>query len=808
MDVRDELARITGLGYKVFPIVRKAKKPLTTNGLKDATTDMAVVDRWLGTHGDCNWAVAIPEEVVVVDVDTLDGGDANKWPRDQEQAASLMDCGAITLTPRLGRHLWFRQPKPGMWRNTAGKLAPKVDTRAEGGYVLIPPSGTRDGQYSWVEGMELDKPPEGLPYPPDWLVTKLNENPGRAPAKSSSDKSSLMPPAECILTFTKSTEVFVNTSGYWHRFALETLVRSGGQYSHTIDDVVYFTRPGRDPRDNYSAKWNHPAARHGVSISDGVRLGYPRLTVFTGNWPPFEAEQSYSSYDIIRLLTKDKAEWESIRRDMVTDHQAYWASVDPGNFMELAGAEHPPECKPHAEEEVSIDKVFVNPGDDLPNSFPAEFLETISGHKNSVISRVIEEIRKSEWMQQPLFRISGALALMATITGRKVTTKCGLLPNSYFLNVAPTGEGKDTARKVISKILYETEPVPRTLSLDGGALDVDAHELMLSQQTAMNLPHSDTATLRALEENPNRLAMVDEIGAILATAKKSPTSLIHRQLILLTGIFTHGRGPYSPPRYADSTKNFMVDTPCLSLFGFTVERSLGEAIDSAAVEGGLIPRCLMFRGLDEAPTCTGESGEINRELIEDIRKWRNWSPQIKDGAKLETPPYLVWGIDDAAEEFFSTQRPEWLKMKRYSQRTGEIDGLAYTRALELAKKLAILISADRIGPPPRESESLTQWENSAIINKDDAIAACAMVDFCMEEMARFVKNQTSDGPISRAANLIYSFLEKHRGKEVTKTQITRGVRQVDSKDLRSKAIELLIETSKISKAREGVYKVG
>jgi hypothetical protein len=790
MDVRDELARVTGLGYKVFPIVRKAKKPLTSNGLDDATTDMVQVDKWIKIHGDCNWAIAVPPDAVVVDIDTLDGGDPNLWPRDQDKAASLMDCGAISTTPRKGRHHWFRQPVRGKWRNTAGKLAPKVDTRAEGGYVLIAPSSTRDGEYGWIPGWELDKPPEDLPYPPAWLITCLNENPGRGPVHVDKTGAATLPPAECVLTYNQSTEVFVNTHAFWHDFAISVLMENGGQYSHTIDDVVYFTRPGRDPRDSYSAKWNHPAARHGARIIDGLRLGFPRLTVFTGNWPPFEAEQSYSAYDVIRLLTRDKDEWTKIRNHMATDHAKYWQSIDPEYGGEIEAVE---ELEPKVPD-------LVNPADNLPNSFPSTFIEAVSSHKNGIIHRVSEAIRKAEWMQQPLFRYSGALALMSTITGRKVVTKCGLLPNCYFLNVAPTGEGKDTARKVISRILDETEPAQSTLPDDVDGESKDGYALVSARRGVINLPHSDTATLRALEENPNRLAMVDELGAILATAKKSPTSLLHRQLILLTGIFTHGRGIYQPPRYADSTKNFEVDTPCLSLFGFTVERSLGEAIDSAAVEGGLIPRCLMFRGLDEAPSCNGTSGPLDDQLLKDIRRWREWVPEPEKGKRMSADPFITWDISPEADAIFDNARAEWLKQKRHGQSSGETEYLVYTRALELAKKLAIVISADRIGPPPIHPNS-SAW--LPCISEDDARAACDMVDFCMEEMGRFVKCQTADGPIARAANLIYSFMERNKGREINRTQLTRGVRQVESKELRAKAIDILKDQGRIKDGKNG-----
>lgn len=829
MDVRSELARITGLGYSVFPIVRKAKKPLTTNGLTDATTDMDVVDRWIKIHGDCNWAVAIPPEAIVVDVDTLDGGDANLWPRDQEMAASLMDCGAITITPKKGRHHWFGQNVPGVWRNTAGKLAPKVDTRGVGGYVLIPPSGTRSGDYFWLDGMELSCRPEDLPKPPEWLQKILDSNPGRV-APTGQSLSADLPPVECVITFTHDVETFVNTNPYWHRRAISLLYHCGGQYSHEIDEVLYFVRPGKDPRDGHGATWNHPASRHGVTKTTGVRLGYPRLTVFTPNWPPFEAANSYSTSAILKLLTPE-SEWRSLYCEMTQDHNDYWHAHDPDNF---SGWSHPGDSEheytpsaggPHLPEEIPLAEVKKNRGDGLPNNFPSAFMGGIRRNPHGIMPRVFDAIEQSEWMDQPLLRVSGALALMSAITGRKIISQCGLLSNIYLLNVAPTGEGKDVARKVISKILNMTEPPPSTLPKDGGP-SKDAGKELARLRTMMNLPHSDTATLKALEENPNRLAVVDEFGAIMLAAKKSPTSHIHRLLIVATSLFTHGEGPYYPPRYAETSKNFEIDTPCLSIFGFTVSRSLGESLDSSSVEGGTVPRCLIFRGNAEAPEREGanldfDSGPLAL-LCDDVRLWRNWEPCTSSGL-------MVWkvcsdkvelsqndlrdvaecfpndGEDDvpdadgisSAPELFTYFRKYWLGLKRHGQRTGQFEYLAYTRGLELAKKVAMLISADRVGPPPKNQQDRIAWENSATINWRDALAACSLVNYCLAEMADFVRFNTSDGPTSNAANQILEFFKNNRDQVITKTAVCLGVRKVDCKILRQKALVHLTETGQI-----------
>jgi len=102
----------------------------------------------------------------------VDGAD-NAWPSDSDKAQDLA-CGPVSLTPRGGRHHIFRQPKGKDWKNTASKTAPKVDTRANGGYIVLPPSVVDGKPYSWAATLELDAAPEQLPEPPDWVAAQLD----------------------------------------------------------------------------------------------------------------------------------------------------------------------------------------------------------------------------------------------------------------------------------------------------------------------------------------------------------------------------------------------------------------------------------------------------------------------------------------------------------------------------------------------------------------------------------------------------------------------------------------------------------
>ncbi len=161
--------RYAELGYRVFPCAPSGKAPLTEHGFHDATSDAEQIERWWTQHPSAN--IGIPTEgLLVIDID----GDGNPWPGDPERSASLAQTGAVSLTPRGGRHYLFCRPEDKAWKCSTGKLAASVDVRTDGGYIVAPPSRTGHGDYRWAPGLELDEPPERLPEPPAWLVAELD----------------------------------------------------------------------------------------------------------------------------------------------------------------------------------------------------------------------------------------------------------------------------------------------------------------------------------------------------------------------------------------------------------------------------------------------------------------------------------------------------------------------------------------------------------------------------------------------------------------------------------------------------------
>jgi len=89
--------------------------------------------------------------LVVLDLDQHGGPDGVAAWESLKVERGIDDTGAlVTETPSGGRHLIFSDPTGGAIRNSAGKLAPGIDVRANGGYIVLPPSEVDGKPYRWL----------------------------------------------------------------------------------------------------------------------------------------------------------------------------------------------------------------------------------------------------------------------------------------------------------------------------------------------------------------------------------------------------------------------------------------------------------------------------------------------------------------------------------------------------------------------------------------------------------------------------------------------------------------------------------
>ena len=124
-------------GIPVFPCTPGGKEPLTKNGFKDASTHEHKVHSWWTRWPHANIAVPTGKAsgILVLDEDGETGAESLS---ELEEKHAPLPVTAATRTGRGGKHRLFRYPAGETIRNSAGKLGPGLDVRAEGGYFEHP----------------------------------------------------------------------------------------------------------------------------------------------------------------------------------------------------------------------------------------------------------------------------------------------------------------------------------------------------------------------------------------------------------------------------------------------------------------------------------------------------------------------------------------------------------------------------------------------------------------------------------------------------------------------------------------------
>lgn len=154
-------------GRPVFPCEPQGKRPLTVHGLHEASTDPAVITAWWRHWPSANVGLVTGQAsgLVVLDVDG-EQGEASVLEL-QRQAGAPLPATLWARTPRGGWHAYFRHPEGEHIPNSAGQLAPGVDVRGTGGYVVTAPSVGANGEpYYWA----VRAPVAPLP---GWLLDRL-----------------------------------------------------------------------------------------------------------------------------------------------------------------------------------------------------------------------------------------------------------------------------------------------------------------------------------------------------------------------------------------------------------------------------------------------------------------------------------------------------------------------------------------------------------------------------------------------------------------------------------------------------------
>ncbi len=256
--------------FDIFPAA-PSKHPLTPHGVKDATRDPDIIKARWRRWPFADPALAVPPNIVVADLDRKNGRDGFK---DFERLAGCRpaDVGTpIATTPSGGLHLYFSAEKP--YKNAVAIDGTGVDTRAAGGYVILPAGG--NGR-EWLRDLSTPLAPA-----PDWLdAAAKRETPNSlfhrpAPSASATSRSDgglvgrplLVRAVRLIMTAPQGAQ---EETRHRQAFFVGTLIAAG-----VVDyDVAYHALvAAANAMPAHDKPWRNLDQKVAASLARGMRAG-------------------------------------------------------------------------------------------------------------------------------------------------------------------------------------------------------------------------------------------------------------------------------------------------------------------------------------------------------------------------------------------------------------------------------------------------------------------------------------------------------------------------------------------------------
>lgn len=170
MSMLDAALKLVSQGFYVFPCHPDGKTPIYKGWQNQATNKPEEVRKlWTDFAGrECDYNIGIftsrfgdNEALVAIDVDNKGEKKGDEQLLKLELEGKELPPTFEQITPTGGRHLLYRVKEPV--GNGVNKIAPGIDTRSKGGYVL--------GAGSKINGAVYTAIQRALLPPPDWVLS-------------------------------------------------------------------------------------------------------------------------------------------------------------------------------------------------------------------------------------------------------------------------------------------------------------------------------------------------------------------------------------------------------------------------------------------------------------------------------------------------------------------------------------------------------------------------------------------------------------------------------------------------------------
>lgn len=265
-------------GWAVHPVDIE-KKPTTTHGRNDATRDEPTIKAYFRNGAQIGVATGAESGLFVLDVDLDEKRGINGYGT-LEYLESMH--GPLPKTPqqRTGRGgmQYLFKFQEGL-KNSTSKIGAGIDTRGQGGYIVVAPSRNTNGAYEWVVSPR-DTP---LADVPEWIIAALHKAEEAEKAQSTQTAPSGEDRPYCLKMLGQAVaRAATATDGTKHDTLLKMATWMGGfvpALTETeIEDSLYHAIALRADDEQGARK----TIRDGIAYGKGKPLSVPPLQIVTG----------------------------------------------------------------------------------------------------------------------------------------------------------------------------------------------------------------------------------------------------------------------------------------------------------------------------------------------------------------------------------------------------------------------------------------------------------------------------------------------------------------------------------------------
>lgn len=386
-------------------------------------------------------------------------------------------------------------------------------------------------------------------------------------------------------------------------------------------------------------------------------------------------------------------------------------------------------------------------------------------------------ILQNSFVPQPELALGASIIACGAAIAGKVMLPNGNGPNLQAVLISDSGSGKDRPLKLIEKIFNEA-----------------GFEKCMS--TAIT---SDSALGRCLEEMPQGVVAIDEVGHLLSAresrGERHLASIKHAMLRLYS--WEAGKDCHFK-KYASKESNITIPNCCFLMLGATTPSVFRSAISSEEIDGGLLGRLLLFFGDGEADlTPLRESVPLPIDVSDFVRKWNvsrgddfNGYADHGNLTGLVEPQSLE--VTEKAWRIF-----ESFAVECHARHKGKSDPMLsgpWSRAGEKAYRLALIYAcsgfAGDAASPPRIDEYAAEWATQFAMENTQQVVTALNGKIIESEYQR---------QLEKTKVAIKKVAARKKGKPMRQSDITRATQWLSQKD-RQDIMQTLAATGFISES--------